>query len=373
MKSIAKFSISRNGEVKPIMDLTQTTATAKDVWKGVKFHNQDGKATDGSFQETLLSEIIQGTIVKLVDDDMIEKVGPYALSMCTKLEILVLPVCKEIGDYGLAYCESLGSNPAQPVLDASSLTKIGNYACQGCNSLKSVKMEINLFNLGEGTFQGCQSLTTISPDPEVWSDVILLQQVMIVPKYCFDYCTAITYVDGPKITTLEAGAFSQCTSLKKANMPELMYINDGPYYEETNMVYGGFSECFELEEIFPEVSNRGDYGKLYDIGDYAFILDPKLVYRDLGSAKTIGVYAFYGCTKLDFIYNIYEEDTKQYFPTNTFYNAIDIDHYAFSHCENFAQDVIIDDGYNTITTRNPSIYMPQIEHIGGFAFEGVFE
>jgi hypothetical protein len=90
-----------------------------------------------------------------------------------------LPAATSIGDYALAYCESL----AEVSLPAA--TSIGDYAFSYCTSLAAVS----------------------------------LPKAISIDRDAFSYCTSLAEVSLPVATSIGDYAFYRCTSLAAVNLP----------------------------------------------------------------------------------------------------------------------------------------------------------
>jgi len=110
----------------------------------------------------------------------------------------------------------------------------------------------------------------------------------------------------------------------------------------TSVVVMGIDEALEANEtlIIPDVTKIG--GKIYDvvgIGDKAFMNNTtlKVLKYSIGVLKSIGSYAFYGCTNLEQItYDLSKHDAILTDDINT------IGDYAFANCPNLVAFHLID-------------------------------
>ena len=87
-------------------------------------------------------------------------------------------------------------------INLSSVTRIGDYAFDGCSNLNSVTFSNTLTVIGSHAFSNCSSLSSIAiPDGTTE-----------IQSFAFDACTSATYVFIPaSVTTIGSYAFYDCT------------------------------------------------------------------------------------------------------------------------------------------------------------------
>ena len=157
-------------------------------------------------------------------------VNANAFQNCTTLEKILLPdTVKTIGDYAFDGCASLKSIyiPA-----FGNLTTIGKFAFQNCTSLIGVALPINCTSIGSGIFSGCTSFEDVRLSPELTS----------IPSYAFYNCSALEDIAfSDKETSIGDFAFAGCTAL------------GGSIYMPTSLKTIGeyaFQDCTSLYNVY---------------------------------------------------------------------------------------------------------------------------
>ena len=278
---------------------------------------------------------------------------------------------QSLGAYSFA-----GNKKLSEVTIAADKVKLGEYAFQNCEGLKS--MYLNASVIPTGAFYGCKGLTTFT----------IGKDVAVISENAF-------YGVGINKFTVETGnsAFKVKGSGK--------YLVDST---ETKLIFVSSKYGFEFEdskivEIAPgafagnENINTIKLANAKVIGDYAFTNNVNIKTLILSSVVSVGNYAFDGCTKLetaefgkslvsigsyafrganlksfDFAYytnlkTIGEyafEDafTTQYEVTLTIPNGVEIGNYAFHNCMSITKltlgdNVKVGDGAFTFSVMIP--------------------
>lgn len=147
----------------------------------------------------------------------LSKIGDYAFAGCESLREINLPLSvTQIGAYSFAGCHSLTKMMFNnKSLFPSSIEKISKYTFVGCKSLMSVEFEANsiLEVIEEGAFLGCYSL----------GKVILTGRVRSLGAYALAYCKSI-----------ESVALLQVDSLETIGKGALMHCKSLPYFQLSN-------------------------------------------------------------------------------------------------------------------------------------------
>ena len=206
---------------------------------------------------------------------------------------LVIPdSVTSIGDYAFEGCDSLTS-----VMIPDSVTSIGDYAFEGCDSLTSVMIPDSVTSIGSSAFYNCSSLTS----------VVIPDSVTSIGGWAFYNCSSLESVVIPdSVTSIGRGAFRYCSSLTKVIIPDNVTSIGGMAFEGcsklTSVVIGDgvtsigdmmtFRYCSSLTKvIIPD--------NVTSIGGMAFEGCSKLTSVVIGDGVTsIGGSAFYNCSSL---------------------------------------------------------------------------
>ena len=137
------------------------------------------------------------------------------------------PVTK-ISDFAFQGCNSLNS-----VTIPDSVTSFGDEVFVGCNYLTSISFGNNLKYMGYAPFYGCKSL----------KNVILPDNLILVPMLAFYECTSLESIIIPDgVTGIGDSAFAGCSSLTSITILNPDCAIDGEYDEytisDTATIYG---------------------------------------------------------------------------------------------------------------------------------------
>jgi len=171
-----------------------------------------------------------------------------------------------------------------------SVTTIGQYAFDGCNSLTNLIISSSVTTIGQYAVSGCASLTS----------VIIPTNVTTIGRSAFSGCTSLTNMIIPRsVTNIGADVFGYCTRLTAINVDG----NNSAYSSVAGVLFD-FSQTKLLEFPFGKSGSYfkpGSYtipNSVTSIGDWAFsgcLLSNVTI---LDSVTNIGVGAFGGCTRL---------------------------------------------------------------------------
>ena len=222
-------------------------------------------------------------------------------------------------------------------LPPTTLVEIGSSAFKGCTKLKSINLPSSLTTIGDGAFEGA-GLTSINIPDNVTS----------IGSDAFKDCTALTLISIPSgVETISSGLFYGCTGLKN------IVIANGVKRIEAGFCDGCtglVSLSIPMSVTYIESSAfRGCTGKVtincsipnptfYDHGTFRDSQITEVVMGD--SVKSIGRYAFGGCTTLTTV--------------TIGQNVTNIGDYAFDGCTGLTSIIIPD----------------ALTSIGGAAFRG---
>ena len=164
----------------------------------------------------------------------------------------------------------------------SSVTSIGEFAFYGCRSLTSIDIPNGVTHIGNSAFNSCDRLTSID----------IPNGVTHIGNEAFCNCLGLTSIDIPdSVTSIGNWAFAGCKGLTSIDIPKSV----------TNIGEFAF-DCEGLASITVEKGNT-----VYHVAGSCLIetASKKLVVGcknsiipDDGSVKSIGGYAFWGCSGL---------------------------------------------------------------------------
>ena len=285
-------------------------------------------------------------LTSLTIPDSVTSIGNRAFSGCTGLTSLTIPdSVTSIGDSAFSSCTGLTS-----LTIPNSVTTIGDSAFSGCTGLTSVTIPDSVTELGSGAFVYCDNLATIdvvsSNSDYSSADGVLFDKskTRLIQYPVGKKSTAYSIPAG--ITSIEFGAFADCTTLTSIIIPDSV----------TSIGYSAFGRCTGLTSItIPD--------SVTSIGVYAFEGCTGLTSVTIpDSVTSIGYSAFGRCTGLTSI-TIPDSVTS-------------IDGYAFVGCTGLTSVTIPDSitsiGYSAFgrCTGLTSITIPDsVTSIDGYAFE----
>ena len=222
------------------------------------------------------------TIPKYLNGYSVTSIGNYAFENCDSLTFVTIPdSVTSIGNYAFENCDSLTS-----VTIPDSVTSIGYGAFSYCKSLTSVTIPDSVTSIGEDAFWSCNSLTSIVVDKNNQ-----YYKSIDGNLYSKDGSTLIQYAVGKSdtnftipdsVTSIGDSAFSYCYSLTSVTIP------DGV----TSIGNWAFSNCNSLTSVtIPD--------SVTSIDDYAFYSCDSLASVTIpDSVTSIGNSAFSDCNSL---------------------------------------------------------------------------
>lgn len=275
-------------------------------------------------------------------------IGKYAFYRCYDLKELQYVTIGEIGDYAMAYTGLAVTS------FKNGLKKIGSYAFEGCDSLKTLTLPEGITSIGEFAFCRCAELTSVKLPASLSMDG--------TGGYLFYDCDALKIVTVPSSwTKIPEGILAECAS---ADCMQLLHegiteIGKAAFYHCDTLpsdlvipstvkiiddfalqcVYGKGVKSVSLPEGLVKIGADNFYcaqlteiklpSTLEEIGDEAFLrqnISGTLEFS--GSLKKIGASAFQG-TKISEL--------------KIGRNLTSIGDEAFSGCENLEKVSIADD------------------------------
>lgn len=302
-----------------------------------------------------------------------ETVGDYAFYGCSKLGAFSIPNAGEIGSYAFYNCGSEGGETAAFFLDnlrslgefafyssfvshfyaPAAADDIGESAFENCANLIEIYFPCATA-VGANAFSGCPKLTSVAFD-----------EAVTVGDGAFFSCESIRSLSLEKAESLGNAALHGCTSLQALSVPSLktVYLDSFkdvtaditelylPQLETIHDVEGAAMPLSITEFYAPKLKNipantfKGNtalskvtLGSAESIGDYAFYECKAITEIDLSTVKTIGSYAFAYCSAISGV-NL---TALQY-----------LGDYSFAYC-----------------SKLKDFYMPELLECGGFAFYG---
>ncbi|MBQ7848527.1 MAG: leucine-rich repeat domain-containing protein, partial [Clostridia bacterium] len=268
----------------------------------------------------------------------------------------------------------------------SSLTKVMNYAFDGCTSLKAIELPDSVTSIGSGAFRGCASLTSFrypkgwaaeqATSTKIFVGCTKLERVIIpegvtrvvrhafrgceglrevqcpttlesIDSYAFAECLNLTTVVLPEgLKTVESNAFSGCVSLKVIDLPNSVETIEGV----------AFANCTSLETVHLPTQWKTSGYKIF-----ANCTKLKTVVVPQGLTKLPND-AFIGCSGIE----------EVYLPSS----LLEIGEYAFSGCTGL-KDVHFQEGlrkinacaFRSCTSLKDADLPDSVEHILDCIFE----
>ena len=220
-------------------------------------------------------------------------IGDRAFGSRTSLTAITVPAgVTSIGSSVFSGCTNLAS-----ITIPAGVTSIGNEAFYYCASLTGITIPAGVMSIGNFVFTGCISLTSITVDennPNYASEGGILYNkaktvIVAVPE---GISGAVTIP--ASVTTIGDYAFSSCTSLNSITIPASV-TSIGDY---------AFSDCTGLTSINVDSGNpryASEGAILYNKAKTTLIKAPQGISGAVtipASVRSIGDYAFSGCTSL---------------------------------------------------------------------------
>ncbi len=267
----------------------------------------------------------------------VTSIGAYAFNRCDSLQAIVIPDnVTSIGDYAFFLCDSL-----EVIEISNNVTSIGDYAFFSCSSLTSVTIPNSVKKIGEYAFRACSSLTSIT----------IPNSVINIGSWLFAYCSSLTKVN-------YLGTIDEWMQSKIA------------YYLETQYdLYINNEKVTEIETTF-----------LSEIPSHAFYKCKSLTSVTIpNSVKSIGFSAFYGCNSLTSITLPFVGETKEETSNTHFGYIFGASNYSYNNTRvpTKLKDVTITGGANIAgrafygCNSLTSVKIPNsVNSIGSSAFYG---
>lgn len=256
-------NIEKNGTIEKINNIINNDIYSQGVFLDLSKTDMT-KIADDSFVENkhLFSVKLPETIISI---------GISAFSNAKALSAINFPsMLNEIGKGAFYGCINL----KEVNLEYAQIKTISDQSFDSCSKLVKVTLPNMLLAINEKAFNNCESLTEIN-FPVTLEDI---------GRGAFLKCKSLQEANlkDTKITILSNYIFSDCSSLSKVELPDVLL----------GMENSAFSYCISLEEInFPDsftvIGNAVFYG-CSSLKNVKFNDKIKSIYH----------YAFYGCTSL---------------------------------------------------------------------------
>ena len=206
----------------------------------------------------------------------------------------------------------------------SSVTRIGDYAFEGCWGLTSITIPNSVTSIGSNAFRNCSGLTSVHvSDVTTWCEIsfkdiysnplsfahhlyingkeitnlVIPNSVTNIGDYAFEGCWGLTSITIPNsVTSIGNNVFFDCSSLFSVTIPNSV----------TSIGDGAFGDCNSLTSV-----HISDLSRWCDISFKVFSSNPLSFAHHLyidgkeitnlvipNGVTTINSYAFYGCSGL---------------------------------------------------------------------------
>lgn len=235
-----------------------------------------------------------------------------------------------------AFSLHLANLKLKKIVVPHSVTRIGDFAFQGFNSLTEIVLPDSITHIGDDAFYGCSSLTELK----------LPDKITTIGDSAFAHCYALQSITLPYgVTSVGVSAFLNCSSLRTVSLPDTI----------TEIKDYAFAECFSLTDIRLPIGIQTIGSGVFDgaelncnifdsacyigneINAYLYLL--KAESQDItacqisSECKFVGKKAFYECGSLKSI--IIPESVKS------------IDESAFEKCKSLT-NITLPDGISVI-------------------------
>ena len=310
VKSIGEYAFYE------LIDLTDMYYTGNgNDWAKISFGGYNSNpmlfAENAYFNNEVLTEVI-------ISSD-ISKISDYAFEGCKTLRnVIISHGILSIGEYAFNQCEQLRS-----ITIPQSVTSIGDFAFNGCKYLRNISLPSNLTELGVAVFGNCESLDSI----------VIPDRITEIKSGTFSNCKNLHSIQIPGgVTSIKYNAFYACNNLQDFNFmgtaDEWVNISFADY-NANPMSYARYF-YFNNQLVTDIVLTEG----ITTIKPYAFwdcytLLS--IIIPD--SVTSIGAYAFGHCENLQSV-----KISK---------NIKTIENYTFYFCQSL-QQIVIPEGVRTI-------------------------
>lgn len=161
------------------------------------------------------------TVSHLEFSNYVTKINPFLLSYTHLKNIEFTPSITSIGK------NAFQNSTIENIVIPETILTIEARAFINCTNLATVKFLSDDLDMGNSIFEGCTSLKSI----------VLPVNLQYIPASCFANCSSLEAIDFPiSLTSINGGAFKNCTSLSEITFPEeLMNIDFDAFYGCSNL------------------------------------------------------------------------------------------------------------------------------------------
>lgn len=166
-------------------------------------------------------------------NDAIETIGDSAFYSCESLSSIKFPSrINRIGRNTFTYCYSLGTSVLPEFAIPNTVTNIGEYAFQRCDSLTRIHIPSSVESIDDYAFRRCTNLVNVSFSEGLrvigrqafseceLKEILLPQGLEAVKQDAFVGCHSLTNAVIPQsVTNIEQYVFSYCNNLQSLTLP----------------------------------------------------------------------------------------------------------------------------------------------------------
>ena len=242
----------------------------------------DSRNNCNAIIETADNTLIAGCKNTMIPNS-VTKIGNFAFQGCTGLTRVDIPnSVTVIGCYAFEGCDSLNS-----IVIPNSVTEIGYAAFDWCTELSSIVVESG--NPIFDSRDNCNAIIETADNTLIvgCKNTTIPNSVTAIGDFAFYSCHGLTSIDIPNsVTKIGEGAFDSCTGLTSINLGNSV----------TTIGDWAFNKCSGLASI--DIPNS-----VIEIGECAFAYCSGLTSIDIpNSVTSIGNEAFKSCWRLSDVY-----------------------------------------------------------------------
>lgn len=275
-----------------------------------------------------------------IDFSNISYIGEYAFSGTNLISATFAVTLESIGESSFSNCVNLENVDFSGVQNAIGV--LPNSVFEGCSSLKSVKLNNTIIEIGDYAFKNCTSISDLS--------FLNYSTLSTLGDNVFENCTALeTATVFENIENLGQNIFEGCTNLKSIEISTIIF--NLATVDNFSKYYGDLSQTLEEITIIGDniTSLPSNYFQDY-IALKTFVMNDAIT--------TISTNTFSGCVNLEFITfsaNIdpIQFDISAFYDTKWYSNQTDIfvlNNVVVMVPETISGDVVIQDGVTAIVS-----------------------